>query len=169
VTNRTGATPKQQTSTPSFNNPAFNNPAFNDPAFNDPAFNNPASNNPISPPRRRRPGKADRRGRRLKSAGAKPVGRQLRLLPHRADPHRADPHHAGPHDAAADPAGALQCDLAFQQAMRWAIARGLERAPIGIVKDHRPLNASRLFEPVPHASGCTSPASECADLVARSD
>jgi hypothetical protein len=46
-----------------------------------------------------------------------------------------------------------------------AIALGLEHAPVGIVKDHRPLTAPRLFEPVPHASGCTSPARECAELA----
>jgi hypothetical protein len=70
----------------------------------------------------------------------------------------------------ADPArSSYKCDLAFQHAMRCAIVRGLENPPIGIVKDHRPLTAPRLFEPVPHSSGCTSPALECADLVARSD
>jgi hypothetical protein len=40
---------------------------------------------------------------------------------------------------------------------------------IGIVKDIRPLNIPRLFEPVPHSSGCTSPALECAELVAPND
>jgi len=61
-------------------------------------------------------------------------------------------------------------DLAFQRAMHCAIAQGLEHPPmIGIVKDIRPLNAPRLFEPVPHSSGCTSPALECAELVAHSD
>jgi hypothetical protein len=70
----------------------------------------------------------------------------------------------------ADPArSSYKSDLAFQHAMRCAIARGLENPPIGIVKDHRPLTVPRLFEPVPHSSGCTSPALECADLVARSD
>jgi hypothetical protein len=70
-----------------------------------------------------------------------------------------------------DPArSSHKSDLAFQHAMYCAIARGLENPPqIGIVKDHRPLTAPRLFEPVPHSSGCTSPALECADLVPRSD
>jgi hypothetical protein len=133
--------PKQQTFTPSFTNPAFSDQAFT---------------NPISPPpRRRRPGKADRCGRRIKNAGMKRDCRQLPLWQHDA--------------GGVDPATSLKSDLAFQQAMRWAIARGLEHAPTGVVKDRRPLNAPRLFEPVPHASGCTSPAAECADLVARSD
>jgi hypothetical protein len=71
----------------------------------------------------------------------------------------------------ADPAmSSYKSDLAFQHAMLCAIARGLENPPqIGLVKDDRPLTAPRLFEPVPHSSGCTSPAFECADLVARSD
>ena len=71
----------------------------------------------------------------------------------------------------ADPASSSQkSDLAFQHAMRCAIARGLENPPrVGVVKDRRPLMAPRLFEPVPHSSGCTSPALECAELVARSD
>jgi hypothetical protein len=61
-------------------------------------------------------------------------------------------------------------DLAFQHAMRRAIARGLEHPPmIGVYKDIRPLNAPQLFDPVPHSSGCTSPALECAELMAHSD
>jgi transposase-like protein len=57
-------------------------------------------------------------------------------------------------------------DLAFQNAMRRAIAAGKENPPMtGVFTDPRPLDAPRLFEPVPHASGCTSPARECADLV----
>jgi hypothetical protein len=63
-----------------------------------------------------------------------------------------------------------KADLAFQHAMRCAIARGLEHPPmIGIFKDIRPLNAPRLFDPVPHSSGCTSPALECAELMAHND
>jgi hypothetical protein len=51
-----------------------------------------------------------------------------------------------------------------------AIAKGLEHPPtIGVVKDVRPLNVPRLFEPVPHSSGCTSPALECAELMAPTD
>jgi len=69
----------------------------------------------------------------------------------------------------ADPTKSLQkADLAFQRAMRRAIAQGLEHPPmIGVFKDKRPLNAPRLFDPVPHYSGCTSPAQECAELVAH--
>lgn len=63
-----------------------------------------------------------------------------------------------------------KADLAFQQAMRRAIAQGLEHPPmVGVVKDTRPLNAPRLFDPVPHFSGCTSPALECAELMASND
>jgi hypothetical protein len=61
-------------------------------------------------------------------------------------------------------------DLAFQQAMRRAVALGKENPPmIGVYKDARPLDAPRLFEPVPHSSGCTSPARECADLASPFD
>lgn len=61
-------------------------------------------------------------------------------------------------------------DLAFQRAMQGAVARGLEHPPmIGVSKDIRPLNAPRLFDPVPHSSGCTSPALECAELMAHND
>jgi hypothetical protein len=69
----------------------------------------------------------------------------------------------------ADPAASsYKSDLAFQRAMQSAIACGLERPPlVGVARDLRPLTAPRLFEPVPHSSGCTSPASECADLVAQ--
>lgn len=63
-----------------------------------------------------------------------------------------------------------RADLAFQRAMQCAVARGLERPPmIGVSKDVRPLNAPRLFDPVPHSSGCTSPALECAELMAHND
>jgi hypothetical protein len=69
----------------------------------------------------------------------------------------------------ADPTtSSYKADLAFQRAMQSAITRGLERPPlIGVVRDLRPLTAPRLFEPVPHSSGCTSPALECAELVAH--
>jgi hypothetical protein len=61
-----------------------------------------------------------------------------------------------------------KADLAFQRAMHSAIECGLERPPlVGVATDLRPLKAPRLFEPVPHSSGCTSPAFECADLAAR--
>jgi hypothetical protein len=40
---------------------------------------------------------------------------------------------------------------------------------IGVVKDIRPLNTQRSFEPAPHSSGCTSPALECAELVAPNE
>ena len=71
----------------------------------------------------------------------------------------------------ADPTtSSYKADLAFQRAMQSAIALGLERPPmIGVVRDLRPLTAPRLFEPVPHSSGCTSPALECAELVAHKD
>jgi hypothetical protein len=113
-----------------------------------------------SPPRRRRIGKrpgrtsADAYGRSTKRAGINHIDRQPPL------------NHND--SGGTDPARSSQkCDLAFQHAMRYAIARGLERPPqVGVVKDHRPLTAPRLFEPVAHASGCTSPALECAELVA---
>jgi hypothetical protein len=35
---------------------------------------------------------------------------------------------------------------------------------VGIYRDKRPLDVPRLFAPTPHSSGCTSPASDCADL-----
>jgi hypothetical protein len=139
VTNRTGAEPKQQNKQ---QNPT---PAF---------AGTPSFAGKLSPPwRRSRPGKADRCERRVKSPGIRPDGRQMRVY----------------QPADAEPAVPVQdADLAFQNAMRRAIAQGLERPPcIGVVKDHRPLNVPRLFEPAPHASGCTSPAAECADLIAR--
>ena len=56
-------------------------------------------------------------------------------------------------------------DLAFQKAMRRAVAAGEENPPmIGVFKDGRPSNAPRLFVPVEISSGCGSPARECADL-----
>ena len=58
-------------------------------------------------------------------------------------------------------------DLAFQKAMRRAIASGEESPPrIGVFKDPRPFKAPRLFEPVERSSGCGSPARECAELEA---
>ena len=71
----------------------------------------------------------------------------------------------------ADPTrSSRRADLAFQGAMRRAIAQGLEHPPmIGVVKDNRPLSVPQLFDPVPHSSGCTSPALECAELMARND
>jgi len=61
-------------------------------------------------------------------------------------------------------------DLAFQRAMTRAAVRGLERPPmIGVFKDARPLDAPRLFQPVPHTSGCTSPARECAEVAGPAD
>ena len=71
----------------------------------------------------------------------------------------------------ADPAQSLRrADMAFQRAMRCAVEQGREHPPlIGVFKDARPLRPPRLFEPVPHASGCTSPALECADLEAFLD
>lgn len=70
-----------------------------------------------------------------------------------------------------DPARcARKQDLAFQKAMRRAVLAGTESPPmVGVFTDPRPLDAPRLFTPVPHGSGCTSPAGECADLVARTE
>jgi len=118
----------------------------------------PAFIDTISPPRRRRIGKTTGLcRRRIKAASLKPIDR------------RPPPNHND--SGGADMATPSQkSDIAFQHAMRCAIARGLERPPrIGVVRDHRPLKASRLFEPVPHASGCTSPALECAELVAHNE
>jgi hypothetical protein len=54
--------------------------------------------------------------------------------------------------------------------MRRAVAEGRERPPmIGVFKDARPLDAPRLFEPVPHSSGCTSPPLACAELEIQID
>jgi hypothetical protein len=131
----------------------------------------PAFTDTISPPNRRR--RTYRR--RLKSTRS--CGRRTSASDSRsADARfasRQPPLHAG--DPYGDPGGAdpassaLKCDLAFQHAMRCAIAQGLEHPAVGIVKDRRPLTAPRLFEPVPHDSGCTSPAGECADLAGRHD
>jgi hypothetical protein len=96
--------------------------------------------------------KSDLTGRRIHNSGLK----HLRRMP------PLDRNDSGGADAAKS---SYQSDLAFQRAMQSAIAQGLEHPPMGVVKDPRPLNAPRLFEPVPHSSGCTSPALECADLV----
>lgn len=75
-------------------------------------------------------------------------------------------HEAGNSIAAPAAQSYRKADLAFQKAMHRAIKAGLEKPPmIGIYKDDRPLDAPRLFAPSPHSSGCTSPASDCADLV----
>jgi len=65
-----------------------------------------------------------------------------------------------------DPTQTLRrADVAFQRAMRRAVAEGREHPPmIGVYKDARRLDAPRLFEPVPHSSGCTSPALVCAEM-----
>lgn len=136
MTNQTGAAPEQNTFIPAFTDP-------------------------ISSPRGRRrigerPGRtsADAYGRRTKRAGINHIDRRPPL------------NHND--SGGTDPARSSQkCDLAFQHAMRCAIARGLEHPPqVGVIKDHRPLTAPRLFEAAAHSSGCTSPALECAELVA---
>jgi hypothetical protein len=61
-------------------------------------------------------------------------------------------------------------DIAFQRALTRAIAAGDEMPPmVGVHKDKRPLTVRFDFEPVPHSSGCASPAGECADLAAPAD
>lgn len=119
----------------------------------------PAFTDPISPPRRRRRiGKtAGFPGRRIKDSSIKRVDRRPPL----------NQNDSGGTDQARS---SQKSDRAFQYAMRCAIARGLEHPPrMGVVKDIRPLNAPRLFEPVPHSSGCTSPALECAELAAHNE
>jgi hypothetical protein len=75
------------------------------------------------------------------------------------------PHEAGDSIAAPAAQSFRKADLAFQKAMHPAIKSGLEKPPmVGVYKDDRPLDAPRLFAPAPHSSGCTSPASDCADL-----
>ena len=95
----------------------------------------------------------------LKKEGLKPNDRRRPRANERGDATRDD---------------AARCcrsqDIAFQRAMRRAIAAGKEDPPmIGVFTDSRPLNAPKLFEPVPHGSSCTSPASECADLCQARD
>jgi hypothetical protein len=81
------------------------------------------------------------------------------------DHKKPKPEEAGDSIAAAAAQTFRKADLAFQKAMRRAIAAGRENPPmVGVFKDPRPLDTPRLFAPVPHASGCTSPASDCADL-----
>jgi len=93
--------------------------------------------------------------RRIKDAAPRHASRTLPL--NQNDSGGADPTKSS-----------RSADLAFQRAMRRAIARGLENPPmIGLVKDARPFKAPRLFDPVPHSSGCTSPALACAELAAR--
>jgi hypothetical protein len=56
-------------------------------------------------------------------------------------------------------------DNAFQAAMRAAIDAGLERAPIGVVKDTRPPKPTHFPTRMAfHGSGCSSPANVCAEL-----
>jgi hypothetical protein len=112
---------------------------------------------PIAGPHRRIAKKSGLRGRRLKNSTLKYVDRTLPI--NQNDSGGTDPTKSS-----------RSADLAFQRAMQCAIADGLEKPPmIGVVTDSRPLNAPRLFEPVPHSSGCTSPALECAELVAQND
>jgi len=90
----------------------------------------------------------------LKKAGLKPNDRRRPRTDERGDVARDD---------------AAQCcraqDMAFQQAMRRAIAAGKERPPLdGVFIDKRPLDTRQVFIAVAHSSGCGSPASECADL-----
>jgi hypothetical protein len=76
------------------------------------------------------------------------------------------PNEAGDSIAAPAARSFRKADLAFQRAMHRAIKAGLEKPPmIGVYKDNRPLDVPKLFAPAPHSSGCTSPASDCADLV----
>src|SRR5262249_9031059 len=138
----------------------------------------PAFTDTISPPPRRRIGKtAGLCGRRIKTACLKPIDRRPPLNHNDSggaeqettwaarSRGRCCANHTDPDGA--DPATpSHKSDIAFQHAMRCAVARGLERPPrLGVVKDRRPLTAPRLFEPVPRSSGCTSPAFECAELV----
>ena len=95
----------------------------------------------------------------LQKAGLKP-GKHKAPLCHDADvsPGRSQSHEDRTR-------GFLREDLAFQRAMRRAIAQGREHPPmLGIFKDPRPLDAPRLFVAVLHSSGCTSPALACADI-----
>jgi hypothetical protein len=112
---------------------------------------------PIAGPHRRTAKKSGSGGRRIKNSALKHVERTPAI--NRNDSGGTDPTRSS-----------RSADLAFQDAMRCAIAQGLEHPPmIGPVKDTRPLNAPRLFDPVPHSSGCTSPALECAELVVHND
>jgi len=112
---------------------------------------------PIAGPHRRIAKKSRSRGRRLNNSALKYADRTAPI--NQNDSGGTDPTKSS-----------RSADLAFQRAMRRAIAQGLEHPPlIGIVKDIRSLNIPRLFEPVPYSSGCTSPALECAELMAHND
>jgi len=112
---------------------------------------------PIAGPCRRIARKSDPRRRRLKNPASKYADRTPPI--NRNDSGGADPTRSS-----------RTADLAFQRAMRRATAQGLEHPPmIGVAKDMRPLNTPQMFEPVPHSSGCTSPALECAELVAHDE
>jgi hypothetical protein len=61
-------------------------------------------------------------------------------------------------------------DLAFQNAVRRAIKRGLERPPmIGTFKDDSVPDHHQHFVPAPLYSGCSSPALDCAELCSPFD
>jgi hypothetical protein len=108
---------------------------------------------PIAGPHRRITKKSGRLGRRIKSSALKYVDRTP-INQNNTDSTRS----------------LRSADLAFQHAMRRAVAQGLEHPPmIGVAKDNRPLSAPRLFDPVPDSSGCTSPALVCAELMADDD
>jgi hypothetical protein len=122
---------------------------------------------PISPARRSL-GKTSIKPPSVKPPGKAPdpTGRRVRNVPRKHD--RMPPINQNDAGGADPTASSHKADLAFQRAMQSAIARGLERPPlIGVVKDLRPLTAPQLFEPVPHSSGCSSPAQECAELAAQ--
>jgi hypothetical protein len=104
-----------------------------------------------------------------RSAGRTPRSIQwtLRKAGLRPNPHKR-PSATEPGDATAQDQASLfrEQDIAFQRALVRAIAAGDENPPmVGVHKDPRPLNARMVFEPVPHSSGCTSPAGDCADLA----
>jgi hypothetical protein len=108
---------------------------------------------PIAGPRRRLAKTSRSRRKRLKNSALKYAERTQPI---------------NQNDGADRTKPSRSADLAFQRAMRRAIVRGLEHPPmIGVVKDIRPLDTPRLFEPVPCSSGCTSPALECAELMAQ--
>lgn len=54
-------------------------------------------------------------------------------------------------------------DESFQQAMKIAIRMGLERAPIGIIKDNSPFSPKAFYRPQ-ILSSCSSPAGWLAEL-----
>ena len=117
---------------------------------------------PIAGPHRRIAKKSASRRRRLKNSALK--------HPERTPPIKTLPINQNDSGGTDPTRSSRRADLAFQRALRCATAQGLEHPPmIGVVKDIRPLNTPRLFEPVPYCSGCTSPALECAELVAHND